>query len=203
MGFPENVLASGERVERDLHPHWLTVLGPGALGVVLVAAGWLTVWATPDDGAGNRIQWIVIGLLVLAAVPAVLVPFLRWRTTRYVITTHRVMVRRGILAKAGKDITLSKITDVSFRQTLLDRIIRAGTLDIESAGDSADESLRYIPRSDAVQQLINRLVDEDANRRAGLMVERAEQPPARPALAEEKTSAAGPDSGSPSPTPPG
>ena len=42
MGFPENVLASGERVERDLHPHWLTVLGPGALGVVLVAAGWLS-----------------------------------------------------------------------------------------------------------------------------------------------------------------
>ncbi len=117
MGFPENVLASGERVERDLHPHWLTVFGPGVLGVVLAAAGWLTAWATPDDQTGNRIQWIVIALLVLAAVPAVLVPFLRWRTTRYVITTHRVMVRRGILAKAGKDITLSKITDVSFRQT--------------------------------------------------------------------------------------
>ena len=75
--------------------------------------------------------------------------------------------RKGILSKSGKDITLSKITDVSFRQTLFDRIIRSGTLTIESAGDSADELLRNIPRSDEIQQLINRLIDEDARRRSG------------------------------------
>ena len=45
MGFPENVLASGERVERSLHPHWLTVLGPTLLGVVLAALALGTVWA--------------------------------------------------------------------------------------------------------------------------------------------------------------
>ncbi|HOV02753.1 MAG TPA: PH domain-containing protein, partial [Dermatophilaceae bacterium] len=59
-----------------------------------------------------------------------------------------------------------KITDVSFRQTFFDRIIRSGTLSIESAGDSADELLRNIPRSDEIQQLINRLIDEDAKRRS-------------------------------------
>ena len=62
---------------------------------------------------------------------------------------------------------MSKITDVSFRQTFFDRIIRSGTLSIESAGDSADELLRNIPRSDEIQQLINRLIDEDAKRRSG------------------------------------
>jgi hypothetical protein len=75
------------------------------------------------------------------------------------------MVRRGILTKNGKDITLSKITDVSFQQTLLDRIIGAGSLHIESAGDSPDENLNYIPRSNEVQQLINRLIDQDDLRR--------------------------------------
>ena len=102
---------------------------------------------------------------MLVAIPAVVVPYLRWRTTHYVITTHRVMVRRGILTKNGKDITLSKITDVSFQQTLLDRIIRSGSLHIESAGDSPDENLTNIPRSNEVQQLINRLIDEDDLRR--------------------------------------
>ena len=166
MGFPENVLASGERVERSLHPHWLTVLGPTLLGVVLAALALGTVWATPDDSKGNTIQWVAIAVLILIALPLVAVPFLRWRTTHYVVTTHRVMVRRGILSKAGKDITLSKITDVSFHQSLVDRIIRSGTLTIESAGDSADELLRNIPRSDEVQQLINRLIEEDSQRRA-------------------------------------
>ena len=165
MGFPDNVLASGERVERSLHPHWLTVLGPTLLGVVLGALALATVWVTPDDSKGNTIQWVAVAVLVLIALPLVLVPFLRWRTTHYVVTTHRVMVRRGILAKAGKDITLSKITDVSFHQSLIDRIIRSGTLTIESAGDSADELLRNIPRSDEVQQLINRLIEEDSQRR--------------------------------------
>jgi len=167
MGFPENVLADGEKIERDLHPHPFTVVGPTLLGVVLAALAGATAWATPDDAAGNRLQGIAIGVLVLVAVPLVVVPYLRWRTTHYVITSHRVMVRKGILSKSGKDITLSKITDVSFRQTLFDRVIRSGTLNIESAGDSADELLRNIPRSDEVQQLINRLIDEDAKRRSG------------------------------------
>ena len=165
MGFPENVLARGERVERDLHPHWLTVVLPTALGLLLAAACVLVAAVTPDDEVGNRIQWVAIIVLVVIAIPAVVVPYLRWRTTHYVITSHRVMVRRGILTKNGKDITLSKITDVSFQQTVLDRLIRSGSLHIESAGDSPDENLANIPRSNEVQQLINRLIDEDDLRR--------------------------------------
>jgi membrane protein YdbS with pleckstrin-like domain len=165
VGFPENVLAKGEKVERDLHPHWLTVVVPTIFGLLLTAACVFVVIQTPDDETGNRIQWIAVAVLVLVAIPAVVVPYLRWRTTHYVITTHRVMVRRGILTKQGKDITLSKITDVSFQQTVLDRMIRAGSLHIESAGDSPDENLTNIPNSNVVQQLINRLIDEDDLRR--------------------------------------
>jgi uncharacterized membrane protein YdbT with pleckstrin-like domain len=165
MGFPDSVLARNERVERSLHPHWATVVWPTVLGLLLVVGCILAVVFTPDDSTGNTIQWIALVVLVLVAIPAVFVPYLRWRTTHYVITSHRVMVRRGILTKTGKDITLSKITDVSFEQNLLDRIIGAGSLHIESAGDSPDEDLHSIPRSNDVQQLINRLVDEDDLRR--------------------------------------
>ncbi|MCU1536969.1 MAG: rane-flanked domain [Humibacillus sp.] len=167
MGFPENVLAKNERVERKLHPHWLTVVVPTIFGLLLAAACIAVAVVTPDDETGNRIQWIAVAVFVLVAVPAVVVPYLRWRTTHYVVTSHRVMVRRGILTKNGKDITLSKITDVSFQQTLMDRIIRSGSLHIESAGDSPDENLANIPRSNEVQQLINRLIDEDDLRRRG------------------------------------
>lgn len=172
MGFPENVLAKDEKVVRSLHPHVLTVVGPAFVGLILLAVAIAVARVTPDDAKGNWIQWISVALIVLVAVPLVLVPFLRWRTTRYVVTTHRVMLRRGILSKAGKDITLSKITDVSFAQTLLDRMIRSGTLLIESAGDSPNEMFRNIPHSNDVQQLINGLIDEDANRRSAVIQER-------------------------------
>ena len=187
MGFPENVLANNERVVRSIHPHWLTVLGPTVVGVVLLVLGAALARWTPDDTTGNSLQWVGLVIALVILIWLVVVPYLRWRTTHYVITTHRVMVRRGILEKAGKDITMSKITDVSFRQSLLDRIIRSGSLTIESAGDTPDEVLRNIPHSDDVQQLINRLIDEDANRRAGRIIERLEsQRPEQPILAEEE-----------------
>src|SRR6478672_3101512 len=74
VGFPENVLAKGEKVERDLHPHWLTVVVPTILGLLLAAACIVIVMQTPDDETGNRIQWIAVAVLVLVAIPAVVVP---------------------------------------------------------------------------------------------------------------------------------
>jgi uncharacterized membrane protein YdbT with pleckstrin-like domain len=96
----------------------------------------------------------------------VLVPLLRWRTTHYVITTHRLLFREGILSRRGRDLGLSRITDVSYRQTLWERIINSGTLSIESAGESGPTVLRQIPDSDGVQQLLNHMIEEDADRRA-------------------------------------
>ena len=173
MGFPENVLTSGERVELTMRPHWREVFASVLIGLLLLAVLIYVTWLTPDDTTGNWIQWIVVAIGVLIAVFLVVMPILRWLTTHYVVTTHRVLVRRGVITKTGKDITLSKITDVSFERTLLDRLTGSGTLRIESAGDSPDETFRAIPRSDRVQQVINRLIDEDANRRAQRMVNRA------------------------------
>jgi uncharacterized membrane protein YdbT with pleckstrin-like domain len=172
MGFPENVLTRDERVERDLHPHWQVVVPATVVGLILTAAAVYISYVTPDDTTGNRIQWIAVAAAVLLGIPLVIVPFMRWRTTRYVITTHRVMLREGIVNKSGKDITLSKITDVSYDRRMLDRIVGSGTLSIESAGDSPNELFRAIPHSDRVQQLINHLIDEDANKRAQRIVAR-------------------------------
>jgi uncharacterized membrane protein YdbT with pleckstrin-like domain len=83
-----------------------------------------------------------------------------------VITTHRLLFREGILARRGRDIGLARITDVSYRQTLWERMINSGTLTIESAGEGGSTTLERIPDSDGVQQLLNHMVEEDADRRA-------------------------------------
>jgi uncharacterized membrane protein YdbT with pleckstrin-like domain len=83
-----------------------------------------------------------------------------------VITTHRVLFREGILARRGRDIGLSRITDVSYSQSVWERIINSGSVTIESAGDSGATVLKQIPDSDGVQQLLNHMVEEDADRRA-------------------------------------
>jgi hypothetical protein len=61
---------------------------------------------------------------------------------------------------------LQRINDVGFTQSLWDRIVKAGTLTIESAGEQGQESLDNIPRSERQQQVLNRLIEQDGERRA-------------------------------------
>ena len=109
---------------------------------------------------------LVLALAVLLLVSVVAVPLLRWRATHYVVTTHRLLFREGILTRHGRDIGLSRITDVSYHQSVWERLINSGTLTIESAGDSGATVLKQIPDSDGVQQLLNHMIEEDADRRA-------------------------------------
>ncbi len=166
VAFPENLLAGDEKVVKHLHPHWLTVFVPTVLFIVVVGLASFLIAVIPDGGAQDILRIVVIALALLVLILLVIIPVLRWRTTHYVITTHRVMVRHGILSRTGKDIGLSRITDVSYTQSLWDRIIGAGTLTIESAGEGPPQVFANIPNSDDTQQLINHLVEQDEQNRA-------------------------------------
>ena len=72
-------------------------------------------------------------------------PILAWRTTAYELTTRRLRLRDGIVTRNGRDIPLSRITDVSFRKGVLDRLLGCGTLVVESAGEHGELTLTEIP----------------------------------------------------------
>lgn len=166
MAYPEGLLAADEKVVKHLHPHWITLVGPFLALLVIGGAAGVGI-AFVSEGDAQR--WLRLAILVVAVVLLImlfLVPFLRWVTTHYVITSHRVMFRVGVLNRHGKDIALPRITDVAYSQSLWDRIVRAGTLTIESAGEGPAQVLENIPHSDEVQQLLNHLVEEDEDRRA-------------------------------------
>lgn len=166
MGYPDQLLATDEKVVKHLHPHWITLVGPVLVLLVVVAAASFGIAAIPDGSAQN---WLQLAILIVAAgilVVFTLVPVLRWVTTHYVITSHRVMYRIGVLNRHGKDIAFTRITDVAYQQSLWDRIVKAGTLTVESAGEGPAQILDNVPNSDRIQQLINHLVEEDADRRA-------------------------------------
>ena len=82
MKFPENILATDERVARDLRPHWMTVVLPTIVGILIVGLVVLIAWLTPDDRGWNIFEWVIIGIGVILLIALVVVPYLRWRTTR-------------------------------------------------------------------------------------------------------------------------
>ena len=166
MPYPDKLLAEDEEVARHLHPHWLTLFWPVVWFLVIVGGASFGLAVVPAGRQQGVVRMVVLAVALVLLLTVVLVPVLRWKTTHYVITTHRLLFREGILSRHGRDIGLSRITDVSYRQSLWDRIINSGTLTIESAGDSGATVLRHIPDSDGVQQLLNHMIEEDADRRA-------------------------------------
>jgi uncharacterized membrane protein YdbT with pleckstrin-like domain len=164
--YPDKLLADDEEVVRHLHPHWLTLFWPVVRFLLIVGAASFGTALIPVGPQQGIIRMVVLGVAVALLLVFVAMPLLRWRTTHYVITTHRLLFREGILSRRGRDIGLSRITDVSYRQSLWDRIINSGTITIESAGDSGATVLERIPDSEGVQQLLNYMVEEDADRRA-------------------------------------
>ncbi|MCZ2823751.1 MULTISPECIES: PH domain-containing protein [unclassified Modestobacter] len=166
MAYPDKVLGADEEVERHLHPHWLTVFWPVVAFLALVGLASFGAAIVPAGDQQGMWRLVVVGVAVLLAVFLVVIPLLRWRTTHYVITTHRLLYRVGILSRHGRDIGLSRITDVSYRQTVWERLVNSGTVSIETAGEGGPTVFRAIPDSEGVQQLLNQLVEEDADRRA-------------------------------------
>ena len=166
MAYPDKILGDDEHVVRHMHPHWLTLFWPVVLFLLLVGGGAFGAALVPAGSDQGLYRLVIVVVALVLALAFVVTPLLRWRTTHYVVTTHRLLFREGILARTGRDIGLSRITDVSYRQTLWDRVVSSGTLTIESAGDGGATTLRAISHSDVVQQLLNHMVEEDADRRA-------------------------------------
>lgn len=157
MGYPDNVLASDEQVVLHRHPHWKALVAPVltllvASAVAAFAAGWVNT--TDWDGTAKNVLYVVIGAIWLVVIGwLTLWPFLNWLTTHFVITDRRVMFRYGVLTRAGIDIPLARINSVEFRHNLMDRILRTGTLIIESAAQDP-LSFEDIPRVEQVHALL-------------------------------------------------
>jgi membrane protein YdbS with pleckstrin-like domain len=159
-------LAVGEQSVEALHPHWKTLVGPVVSAVVIVAALLVGEVLIPGgrDAAIERLAAAVLAIVLLLW--WLIYPLLRWRTTRYELTTRRMRLRTGVIARNGSDIPLSRITDVSFRKSPLDRLLGCGTLVVESAGEHAEIILPQVPHVERVSATLFQLVEDERLRAA-------------------------------------
>jgi uncharacterized membrane protein YdbT with pleckstrin-like domain len=73
-------------------------------------------------------------------------------------------MRHGVLSRNGRDVPLTRVNDVSFNRSVVERLFGSGTLVIESAGDRGQVSLSDVPHVEDVQREIYRLVEDEAQR---------------------------------------
>lgn len=149
-------LADGETVVLDVRPHWKFLVGPAAAVVVVTAGALVAIVA----GVPGWVHWVAAAAVV-ATVAWLIGRYLRWVTTRLIVTDRRIMERRGILGRSGREIPLSALTDIGYRQGLADRLIGCGDVLIESAGRDSQEVFPDLGRPAHVQSEIYELMQRN------------------------------------------
>jgi membrane protein YdbS with pleckstrin-like domain len=112
--------------------------------------------------------WVFAAVL-LGGAAALLVwpapPIARWVSSHFVVTTDRVIRRSGLIAKEATEISLERITDVRTRQSVIERLVGAGDLTIESAGRLSPLTFEDVRHPDRVQKVIFERKEANAGRR--------------------------------------
>ncbi|MGH9087943.1 MAG: PH domain-containing protein [Acidimicrobiales bacterium] len=156
MPFDRQLLADDEEVMVDTRLHWLPLAGPTFVAL-LALAGAIAIGVT-FPGAPVAVTWV---LAAMVGLPALWLAgrVLRWRGVRLVVTTGRIVYRRGVLGRDVVQLRLQRVAEVHCTQTLRGRLIGCGRLVLEVDGGES-MVVDDVRRPRALQRLIAAELDE-------------------------------------------
>jgi uncharacterized membrane protein YdbT with pleckstrin-like domain len=160
-------LASGENAVFEGHPSWRATLAfylKGLLGAIVLLAAYAGVASLFGDGADTSLL-VVVGLVLVVLV---IVGGYVWRmATTYTITNRRLHIKRGIVARKTQEARLERVQNVNTEQSVIERMLRVGTVDFDTAGTDAD-GFRFEGVADPLQvvQSVDRAQREFAEAQA-------------------------------------
>jgi len=159
MPYPRHLIQEGETVALDLRPHWWyfsrNILTGLPLAVVLV----VVISERKHLGWAHDVVIYPLIAAVLIWAGWLTLKYFQWTMTHFVVTSRRVIYRTGVLSKKGVEIPLERVNNINFAQSIWDRIIGAGNLDIESAGKDGQSHFDFIRHPDGVQNEIYRQME--------------------------------------------
>ncbi len=174
-------LEPGEEIIYDGRLHWSYIFGYifWAVILVLAAIGVLVAWGmTPDEPGYAWLIWCVPCLLVLAVIVGLWGRVVRTRT-EFVVTRTRFIQKDGIFNVDMKEISLYKLETVNFRQTMWQRIIGTGSIELVGSGGTPhriEKIANPMEVRKSIMSTINDLVKAEA-----VSQKVAPQPAAQPA----------------------
>lgn len=109
------------------HPSWRSILGFYLKGLVVALVAGAIVKLVDETGTG---------ILAFAAVMGVVVGvgMLKRVATTYVVTSERLHIKRGIVARKIQETRLDRVQNVNTNQSVLQRLLQVGTVEFDTAG---------------------------------------------------------------------
>ncbi len=104
--------------------------------------------------------WFILCVLLIAAFGLGLLFLLYWyiktRATSLTVTEHDLLYERGILSKERLAVSLRHVRSVQVNQSFINRILGVGEIEIKTAGDEPEFTVRDLPDPHRVREAISR-----------------------------------------------
>jgi uncharacterized membrane protein YdbT with pleckstrin-like domain len=153
-----------ERVVVRLRAHSSRLVGP-ALALLVIAPGTGVLLGRAE----GWVTWLVAGTAAVLVVRVVLWPFLSWWSTTYELTTRRVSLRWGVLARHGRDVPWRSVVDVLLDRSVRQRLTGCGTVVLLARGAATDREPAEVALTDVPQpERLWRTAADLAEERPGL-----------------------------------
>lgn len=153
-------LMPGEEMCFVLRPHWRFIVVGVVIGAAIIAGwiAWSYVWGQwlGVNAAIPRTLGSLIALVLLIIFTGR--PILEWLVTRYYFTTNRVSTKEGLIAKRRGDVPLDEMANIYYDQGVLDRVLRCGTIKIDSSGGQGF-AIENVPNVERVTRDIHILME--------------------------------------------
>ena len=151
----------GEQVFFEGHPSWRSMPGFYVKGLVAaVLAGILAGLVTAAVSHKVLAGWVIAAVLVVFVIMLVS-GVLRQRRTTYMVTSQRLTIRAGLLSRELHETRLDRVQNVSSSQNVLERILRVGTVDFDTAASAEyDFTFRGISHPHELVRTVDRALRE-------------------------------------------
>jgi uncharacterized membrane protein YdbT with pleckstrin-like domain len=138
-------LIEGERVLWEGRPSWRAHISWYVVWIPLALVPAVVAGIVAGSGSGTGLplwQWVLISIVLIALVIAY--DAVQRYSTLYVVTDQRLRVRHGILSRREQNARFERVQNVSIQQSLMDRLLRVGAVEFDTAGtDTSDSGFRY------------------------------------------------------------
>jgi membrane protein YdbS with pleckstrin-like domain len=135
--------------------HWAVLLEPTAKFLpAFVIGGWLLMF-----DPGNRVTSSAGLILMVASLGYYALRVVEWWMRHFIVSRRRVLLTSGVIARTVTLLPLRRITDLTWKETLLGQLLGYGTFQFESAGaGNALAEITFLPHADQLYRQVSGLL---------------------------------------------
>ncbi|MFP7759715.1 PH domain-containing protein [Marisediminicola sp. LYQ134] len=147
-----------ERIVASLRPHGRALFWPSLVLIATCGASAYFVGRFDEEWQNLAVAGGAAALVLLVWV----LPLLSWLSKRYIITTRRIVLRRGLFVRSRQELLHSRGYDITVRKNAVQSSLRCGDVLINTGLDSP-VVLKDIPAADLVQRTLHDLMESSVN----------------------------------------